>query len=128
MVFDFLMVGIGGFLGSCARFALTKASNLMRISFPMGTLLSNVIAGFLIGFIIMSEQQTTRISPQAKLFLTTGLLGGLSTFSTFSFETVTLFQNGKHLLAAGNILLNLTLSIVGVIVGMHFARAVFSKA
>lgn len=127
MMVEFLAVGAGGFLGACVRYGLTKAANLLRIDFPLGTLLSNVIAGFFIGFIIMAEEQTSGMKPKTKLFLTTGLLGGLSTFSAFSLETVALFQNGKHLLAIGNILLNLTLSLLGVAAGMAFAKVVFAK-
>ena len=104
---EFIVVGIGGFIGSCMRFGLTKLSNTFCITFPYGTLLSNVIAALCIGFIIGFGQQSASIAPKVKLFLTTGLLGGLSTFSTFSLETVNLFKANKPLIASGNILLNL---------------------
>lgn len=120
---EFLVVGVGGFLGSCLRYGITKLMNDWRVSFPLGTLLSNIVAGFLIGFIIGIEQQAAAISARTKLFLTTGLLGGLSTFSAFSLETVNLFRSGKYLPAGGNILLNLGLSLTAVILGMALARA-----
>jgi CrcB protein len=125
---EFIFVGLGGFIGSCLRFALTKLTNQFSLNFPYGTLLSNVIAGLLIGFVIGLEQQSVTLNPKTKLFLTTGLLGGLSTFSTFSLETVNLFQGGKYLLATGNIALNLVLSLCGVILGMVCAKAIFKKA
>ena len=125
---EFLIVGVGGFIGSCARYGLTRITNGFNITFPLGTLLSNVIAGLCIGFIIGLEQQSTLISPRTKLFLTTGLLGGMSTFSTFSLETVSLFQGGKYLLAVGNILLNLILCLLGVVLGMFMAKLVVRKA
>jgi len=121
---EFIIVGIGGFIGSCLRYGFNKFAIYLNISFPLGTLMSNVVAGVTIGFIIGLESNTFSFSPKTKLFLTTGLLGGLSTFSTFSIETVTLFNDGKHLLAAGNILLNLILSLSGVVLGMAAARLI----
>lgn len=118
---EFLTVGIGGFVGSCMRFALTKFMGHFGISIPLGTLFSNVIAGLLIGFFIGTSQNSP-INPKAKLFLTTGLCGGLSTFSTFSLETVTLFNDGRYLFASLNILLNLGLSILAVVCGMAIAK------
>ena len=123
-MFEFLAVGAGGFLGSCARFALTRVMQNYYDKFPFGTLLSNVIAGLLIGFIVGLEQQAVRISPRTKLFLTTGMLGGLSTFSTFSLETITFFQGGKYFVATANVLLNLCLSLIGVAVGLYLAKTI----
>jgi CrcB protein len=118
---EFIVVGAGGFLGSCLRYGITKLMEHWAVSLPFGTLLSNVLAGFFIGFIIGLEQQAAAIPARAKLFLTTGLLGGLSTFSAFSLETVSLFQSKEYLLAGGNILLNLGLSLAGVLLGMALA-------
>ncbi|MDR0887053.1 MAG: fluoride efflux transporter CrcB [Clostridiales Family XIII bacterium] len=119
---EFLVVGMGGFLGSCLRFGFTKLANQFSFQLPFGTLISNVLAGLLIGFIIGIEQQSTALNPHTKLFLTTGFLGGLSTFSTFSLETVNLFQEGKIFLATGNVALNLALSLLGVAIGMTCAK------
>jgi len=121
---NFLVVGLGGFLGSCLRFAFTRLCEYYGIEFPLGTLLSNVVAGIAIGFVIGLEIS----SPKTKLFLTTGLLGGLSTFSTFSLETINLYNDGKYLLSTLNVLLNLGLSLFGVILGMFMAKIIFSKA
>ena len=124
---EFIAVGIGGFIGSCLRFAFTKLAECFSLDFPYGTLLSNIVAGLAIGFIIGLEQQSITFNPKTRLFLTTGLLGGLSTFSTFSMETVNLFQSGKLILAIGNIALNLGLSLLGVVVGMAIAKLFFKK-
>lgn len=121
------MVGIGGFVGSCLRFALTKGMNHLTISLPFGTLLSNIIAGLLIGFVIGLEESAFSPTPRAKLFLTTGLCGGLSTFSTFGLETITLFSDGKYIIALLNVFLNLVISFSGVIVGMMAAKFFFKK-
>ena len=125
---DFIVVGIGGFIGSCVRFAFTKLARLLPPSFPYGTLFSNITAAFLVGLIIGIGQQTSILSPRTKLFLTTGIMGGLSTFSTFSMETVALFQDGRYWVAVGNILLNLALSLSFTVFGVLLARTLFSKA
>ena len=119
---EFMFVGVGGFIGSCLRFGVTKLAHVWCLTFPFGTLISNVVAGLAIGFIIGLEQQSVTVSPKAHSFLTAGLLGGLSTFSAFSLETVNLFENGKYFLASCNILLNLVLSLLGVVVGMAVAK------
>ena len=119
---ELIIVGIGGFIGSCLRFLLTKFTGSFSNNLPYGTLFSNVIAGILIGFIVGLERQSITFDPRTRLFMTTGFLGGLSTFSAFSVETVNLFQNGKILLAGGNIAFNLCLSLLGVVVGIFSAR------
>lgn len=125
---EFLAVGVGGFLGSCARFGFTKLLERGNLTFPLATLIANVLAGLLIGFIVGLEQQSAALPQKAKLFMTTGLLGGLSTFSTFSLETVNLFKDEKYIFAAGNIALNLALSLMGVVVGIAAAKLIIKKA
>ena len=125
---ELIAVGIGGFIGSCMRFGLNKWTAHFSVNIPYGTLFSNVIAGLFIGFIVGLEQQSVTLPPKERLFLTTGLLGGLSTFSAFSIETVSLFQEGKLLFAGGNIALNLCLSLLGVVVGMFLAQLLIKKA
>ncbi|MDR0498364.1 MAG: CrcB family protein, partial [Holophagales bacterium] len=103
-----LSIGIGGFIGSCLRYGLSRW--LSRFDFfPFGTLASNALAGLVIGFIIGAERQTSLLPENLKLFLTVGLLGGLSTFSAFSMETVSMFERGSYIHATGNILLNVCL-------------------
>lgn len=127
MLTEFIAVGIGGFIGSSLRFGFSKIFNTLCAAFPFGTLVSNVIAGIAIGFIIGLEQQSVYFSSNTKLFLTTGLLGGLSTFSTFSLETIKMLSNAKYLLAIGNILMNLGLSLLGVMLGMFAAKSLLKK-
>ena len=119
---EFVVVGIGGFIGSCMRYLVTRLTRSLMLTFPLGTLLSNVTAGLLIGFFIGIEQNIFQLPPKTKLFLTTGFLGGLSTFSSFSLETVQFFQEGRFAMAAGNISLNLFLSLAGVVIGMSASK------
>lgn len=121
---ELLIVGTGGFIGSCCRYLLTKAMSGFLEPFPLGTLFSNLIAGFIVGVVIGLQEHSVTISPKAKLFITTGMMGGLSTFSTFSLETVQFFQGGKILLGMGNIFLNLTCSLTAVVLGMALAKRV----
>ena len=120
-----IYVGIGGCIGAMARYLITMhSSKLFNSSIPLGTLIANVIGGFLIGVIMEISISTELISPNLKLFLTTGIMGGLTTFSTFSYETINLLGEGKYLLGGGNILLNLTLSLGGVVLGTSLCKMI----
>lgn len=123
-----IFVGLGGFLGSCARYLLSKTLAVAAPHFPYGTLLSNILAGLIIGFIIGWERQNTALPANTKLFLTTGLMGGLSTFSAFSLETVAMLEKGTYALAGANVLLNVGLSLLCVFVGLMLARLVCPAA
>ena len=118
---NFIAVGVGGFIGACLRYAVSRL--LSRFAFfPFGTLVSNLIAAFIIGFIIGAERQTALLPERVKLLLSTGMLGGLSTFSAFSLETVTLIERNSYLQAAGNIFLNVGFSIIFVFTGLAAAK------
>ncbi|MDR0461250.1 MAG: fluoride efflux transporter CrcB [Nitrososphaerota archaeon] len=118
-----IAVGIGGFLGACARYGFSKGLSRFT-AFPYGTLVSNIVAAFIIGLTIGMSRQSVWLPEQAKLFLTAGLSGGLSTFSTFSLETVTMLEQGNYIHAMGNVLLNVCLSIVFVLAGLGVAKLV----
>jgi CrcB protein len=113
-----IYVGIGGFIGACLRYLVsTNSSELFGTEFPYGTLIVNVVGGLLIGFIMELSLTTDLISPNLRLFLTTGIMGGLTTFSTFSYETISLFNDGSYMLGTLNTCLNLFLSLGGVVLG-----------
>ncbi|MDR3551954.1 MAG: fluoride efflux transporter CrcB [Clostridia bacterium] len=120
-----LYVGIGGFIGACLRYIIsTDSSKIYGAQFPFGTLIVNVIGGIMIGLIMELSLATDSISPNLRLFLTTGIMGGLTTFSTFSYETVSLFNDGSYLLGTLNTCLNLFLSIGGVVLGKFIAHII----
>ncbi|WZL74435.1 fluoride efflux transporter CrcB [Clostridiaceae bacterium 35-E11] len=113
-----IYVGIGGFVGASLRYLISIFSaKIFNGHLPYGTLIVNIMGGLLIGLIMEMSGTTKMISPNLRLFLTTGMLGGLTTFSTFSYETVILFMNTYYLWGMINICLNLFLSLAGVIVG-----------
>mgnify|MGYP000909561240 CR=1 FL=1 len=113
-----IYVGIGGFIGAALRYLISSnSSKWFGSQLPYGTLIVNVIGGLLIGFIMQLSVQTSYISADLKLFLTTGIIGGLTTFSTFSYETIQFFGDGQYFYGIINTCLNLFLSFGGVALG-----------
>ena len=120
-----LYVGIGGFIGTCLRYIISIYSpKLFGTQLPYGTLIVNVVGGILIGFILELSLTTNLISPNLRLFLTTGIIGGFTTFSTFSYETINLFSEGSYILGTLNTCLNLFLSLGGVLIGKFVSHII----
>lgn len=120
-----LYIGLGGFLGAISRYEISIFINKYNQSqFPYSTLAVNILGSILIGFIMSWSVNISPIQNNIKLFLTTGCMGGLTTFSTFSYETVVLFNEGNILLSILSIFSNLFFSILGVCVGMYICRLI----
>jgi CrcB protein len=116
-----LAVGFGGFIGASLRYLISGWSvKLFGGSFPYGTLIVNILGGFLIGLIMEGSLGTWNMSTTMRVFLTTGLMGGLTTFSTFSYETIGMLAESDYLLGGLNISLNLFFSLFGVWLGKYF--------
>ena len=119
-----LSVGIGGFIGAISRFTISgwvqKAS---ASTFPFGTLSVNILGSFIIGFLFLYFQQIN-LSPTQKALFVTGLLGALTTFSTFSLDTVLLMQQELYVKAFSNVLLNVVLSLGATLLGMWIFKRV----
>lgn len=92
----FAAVGIGAALGAWLRWALALLLNARIESLPLGTLVANLGGGYLIGIAVALFQDMPQLSPEWRLLLITGFLGGLTTFSTFSAEAVVLLQRGAY--------------------------------
>ncbi len=106
MIKNFLLVGLGGALGSMLRYALYLSVTVKH--FPLGTFLVNIIGSCIIGMVLAFSLKDDYFLNNWKVFLATGICGGFTTFSSFSAENVALLQNGKY----GMALLYITLSIV----------------
>ncbi len=92
----FFAVGIGAAIGAWGRWGLSLALNTLFPLLPLGTLVANLIGGYLMGIGMGLVALGGLLSPELRLLVTTGFLGGLTTFSTFSAESVTLFSRGEY--------------------------------
>lgn len=122
------LVGIaaGGAIGSILRYLVQiQCIHWLGSKFPYGTLLVNTVGSLLIGILSIVLLERYAVSEELRLALLTGLLGGFTTFSAFSLETLGLIQQGSLLSAAGNIILNVTLCIVACFLGMILAARTF---
>ena len=118
---ELLAVFIGSGLGGLSRFLLGKSiDGLHDHHFPTGTFVVNVLACFILGFVIGLADHKQILSPTARLFLAVGFCGGFSTFSTFSSETLTLFQQGHNtsllLYILGSVLICVTATFGGLLI------------
>ncbi|MDY6957368.1 MAG: fluoride efflux transporter CrcB [Pseudomonadota bacterium] len=115
-------VGIGGGAGAMCRYGLVMLASRLIGGFPFGTLAVNVLGAFGIGFGFLYCQRRPEWAVAVRAFAMTGFLGGFTTFSAFSLETLQLWSQGAHGKALVNILGNVTLSLAGVALGMVAAR------
>lgn len=113
-----LIIGFGGFLGTIARFGISKLNVYWQfLSIPIGTLTVNVLGSFLIGIFVGLSQKGGFLSSNMILFLTVGICGGFTTFSTFSNENLQLMQNGQVITALLYTILSVTLGFGAVYLG-----------
>lgn len=116
-----LSIAIGGALGAVCRYGVSQLAVRYDINPLLSTGLVNIIGSFLIG--MMAQALTDNPSfVKAWPFIATGFLGGLTTFSTFSLETIRLLQNGEIFKAALYISLSVTLALTGLWIGMQIVR------
>jgi fluoride exporter len=97
MMRNLLLIGLGGFLGSIARYLVSRLNIYIDFfSIPFGTLLVNILGSFLIGFLTGIADKSVLLTVQWRMFLMVGLCGGFTTFSTFSGENLMLLHNGQY--------------------------------
>ncbi len=121
----YLMVGLGGALGSMLRFwAGGVISNRLGIRFPYGTFVINCTGSFLIGFIVTLLAERTHWSPNWRYLIPIGFIGGYTTFSTFELETFRSSQDGEMLVASLNILLSVIVGFFSVWLGVITGRTI----
>lgn len=120
-----LAVAFGGAFGAVGRhFMNVAAIHWFGHGFPWGTILVNILGSFLMGCLVSLLAHVWQPSMEIKAFLTVGLLGAFTTFSTFSLDIVTLFERQDYLPMAGYMAGSLCLSILGLILGMFLIRIV----
>lgn len=113
-----MIVAFGGALGAVSRFQITNWFSVwFGASFPYATLAVNVGGSLIMGLLMAALTQGSLISPHWKPLIGVGFLGALTTFSTFSFDTLVLFTQGEWLKAGLNIILNVVLCLMAVAVG-----------
>ena len=98
MLKNILLIGLGGFIGSIARYLVSRLNNHIEwLSIPVGTLAVNIIGSFLIGFLIGISEKSPILTVELRMFLMVGLCGGFTTFSSLSGENLMLMRNGQFL-------------------------------
>jgi fluoride exporter len=121
----YLMVGIGGALGSILRFSVGGyVSNRLGVRFPYGTFLINCTGSFLIGLVVTLLAERTHWSPNWRYLIPIGFIGGYTTFSTFELETFRNFQDGEILIAGLNVALSVVIGFVSVWLGVITGRTI----
>ncbi len=123
----FLLVGAGGFIGSVLRYWVSGyAQQLARNSlFPVGTLAVNFLGCLAIGFLSRLVEDYGAFTPEVRMPVFVGVLGGFTTFSTFGNETINLLRDGQNLLAFGNVAGHLALGLGGVWLGRTLAYVIW---
>ena len=121
----YLIVFLGGGLGAALRHGINQlAANTVGTRFPYGTLFINVSGSFVMGLIVAWLAFKTKGEAQDwRLFITTGILGGYTTFSTFSLETALLYERGEAGLAALYVAASVLLAIAGLFGGLYLVRS-----
>lgn len=119
----YVIVFLGAGIGGALRHGVNQfAAHLLGIAFPFGTLTVNVAGSFLMG--VLAEYFALRggFSQEVRLFLTTGMLGGFTTFSTFSLDAISLWERGQWGNAAAYVAISLVLSLAGLFAGLAIIR------
>lgn len=121
----YIYIGIGGFFGAVARFAVGNFAGIVwEGSFPAGTFLVNLAGCFLLGFLMTLSLERLVITPSVRMGAATGFLGGLTTFSTYTYEALNLVSNGLWGTAVWYILLSVLVALIAAWLGVAAARAV----
>lgn len=124
IVLDVLIISLGAIVGANARYFLSRfAVKELGPVFPYGTLLINVLGSMVVGFFMIWTTERVLADPRWRLLVVVGFCGSFTTFSSYSFESMSLFDRGQWLLATANIFSNNLLCLGGALAGMAVARA-----
>ena len=125
-MFPFLLVGLGGAVGSMARFGVgSLVGRLLPMNFPLATLIVNIVGSVAMGlFVGVMARLLPAWQEEARLFVAVGVLGGFTTFSSFSLDTIALVERGELLQAGLYVLLSVVVCLIGLYLGLLLTRGV----
>jgi fluoride exporter len=121
-----LAVGVGGGLGALARYYIAGWVQPAGVAFNWGIFVVNITGGLLMGMIVEAGALKLNLSPELRTFLTVGILGGYTTFSTFSLDSVLLLQRGEYAQAAFYVIGSVVLSILALFAGLWIVRSLYA--
>ena len=122
----FVAVGVGGGIGALARYYIAAAFQSVGAAFPWGIFIVNITGGLLMGLIVEASALRLSLSPELRAFLTVGILGGYTTFSTFSLDSALLLQKGAYAMAAAYMIGSVVLSVLALFAGLWLVRALYA--
>jgi len=122
---EYIIIGIGGILGANARYVVANwASQRLGADFPYGTLIINVSGSFLLGFFMAFALNRAFLHPNYRLFVATGFCGAYTTFSTFTYESLRLLQDGSFVLGFANMIGSLLVGMFAVFLGFVIGKMI----
>jgi CrcB protein len=122
---NILLVGLGGLIGSTARYLVAVLfDGQFTSSFPLATFTVNIVGCFFIGLFVAFSERGNILSPEWRMLLTTGFCGGFTTFSTFSYESIKLMQDGEFFYLGLNVLLSVVIGFAATYLGILLVRSI----
>jgi CrcB protein len=124
-VLAYLWISLGAIAGASARYFVSRfVARTVTASFPYGTLLINITGSFILGLFLVWSTERALPDPRWRLLVAIGFCGSYTTFSSYAFESFSLFEQGHYVLFASNVLANNVLCLVGVLAGAAIARSI----
>jgi len=119
-----IAIGTGSFIGAVSRYLLSQIIHTkLSMAFPWGTLIVNIVGCFLIG-IIFGLSDRANLPQEWRLFLATGLIGGFTTYSAFSFETMSMLREGQLWYASAYVLASIVVGLIATFIGITIIECV----
>jgi CrcB protein len=124
-VLAYLWISLGAIVGASSRYIVGRfIARSVSATFPYGTLLINITGSFILGLFLVWSTERALADPRWRLMIAIGFCGSYTTFSSYAFESFSLFEQGHYLLFAYNVLANNLLCLVGVLAGAMVARSI----